>query len=305
MSPFDQSNTRGVVLMCVGMALFTANDAFVKLAAAELPVPQVLALRGIGVIAIMAAAVTIAGQWGALPRIATPRIAIRSILEGLVALVFVTALARLGLAEAVAIFLTSPLMMTALSAFMGRETVGWRRWLAVLLGFVGMLIVVRPSLDGINAYALLILLAALGSTVRDFITRGIEPGTPSILVSFIAGVTTALMSALVGIGVEWQMPSATGWVLLGASALFVAGGTSTVIAAFRCAEVSVISPFRYTIMFWALIAGIVFWGELPDGPALLGTGIIVASGLYIIHRERLRSRELRAARLTTPSLPTA
>jgi drug/metabolite transporter (DMT)-like permease len=276
------------------MALFVGNDTFVKLAAAELPAGQIMALRGAFVVAIMLAAVFVAGYGRDLRRLREPAVLMRSALEAAVAFVFITALARMGLAELTAIFLTAPLIMTAASAIVLKEEVGWRRWAAVVVGFFGMVLIVRPSPAGIDWYAVLGVLSAAGAVARDLITRKVDPSTPSLVVSLATGASVAIAGLPLSLAAPWTAPATITWLYLIGAAAFVAVGNYTIIVAFRVGEVSAISPFRYTVMLWALIASVVVWGELPDAMAMIGITIIVASGLYVIHRERIRTRELRA-----------
>lgn len=299
MTEQPKSNTRAIMAMCAAMALFVANDAFVKLAAAQLPTSQIMALRGACVVAIMLAAVHLMGFTKDLRRARQPIIVLRSFLEATVAFVFITALAHMGLAELTAIFLTAPLFMTAASAFVLKEKVGWRRWTAVVMGFVGMLIIVRPSWEGVNIYAILGVLSAAGAVTRDMITRKVDPATPSLIVSLTTGAAVAIAGLALAPFDTWVTPSMITWAYVVAAAIFVAAGNYAVIVAFRTGEVSAVSPFRYTVMLWALLAGYLVWREIPDGPALLGTTIIVASGLYVIHRERLRAAEATRATITT------
>jgi drug/metabolite transporter (DMT)-like permease len=290
MTPHAPSNARAILVMCTTMALFIMNDTFVKLAAATLPVGQVMALRGAFVVAIVLAIVVALGQAKDLARMRQPRVLIRSALEAFVAYAFISALAKLGIAELTAIFLTAPLMMTAASAVILKEQVGWRRWLAVVAGFCGMLFVVKPSAEGLNAFALLGLLSAVGSVTRDLVTRGIDKATPTTIVSLATGTAVALAGFGIGAAESWAMPSAAAWGYLFGAAVFVAAGNYGIILAFRIGEVSAISPFRYTIMVWALLSGYLIWGDIPDRWSLLGIAIIVGSGLYIVHRERVRRR---------------
>jgi drug/metabolite transporter (DMT)-like permease len=295
-------NARGIVAMNAAMLLFTANDACVKLAAAEASIPQIMLLRGFFVIAFLLVAAAASGQLRAWRSLAEPAVLVRSLLEAAVVIVFLTALARMGLAEVTALFLTAPLLMTAASAFLLREPVGWRRWAAVTAGFLGMLMIVRPTPAGVDWYALLALLAAVGAVARDLSTLRIAPGTPSIIVSLAAGASVTLLGAALTPASGWVAPSPGLWLLLFAAAVFVSGGNYAIVVAFRAGEVSAVAPFRYLILFWALLAGVAIWGDVPDGTALAGATVIVASGVYVAHRERIRSREARSrtAGLTKP-----
>lgn len=290
------SNARGIAAMLAAMALFTANDVFVKLATGELSAGQIMALRGLVVVVTMLALVLASGQGRALRRALQPIVVLRAALESMVAMSFISALALMGIAELTALVLTAPLMITAVSAVLLRESVGWRRWSAVVAGFVGMLLIVRPTWAGIEAPALLGLLAAIGVTARDLVTRRIDPHTPSLVVGLATGIAVTLAGAALTPFGHWSMPSQIVWLWLLLAGVFVALGNLAIIMAFRHGEVSVVSPFRYGGIVFAVVAGMLVWGAIPDGIAFTGAAIIVGAGLYVAHRERVRAAE---SRLTT------
>jgi len=285
------SNARAIAFMSAAMALFCLNDAFVKLAAETLPTSQIMALRGAVVVSIMVAAVAASGLLGRITMGLQPVVLIRSALEAFVAFVFITALGHMSLANLTAIFLTAPLIMTAASAYVLKEQVGWRRWSAVVAGFCGMLLIVRPSPEGLDVYALLGVLSAFGAVTRDMITRKVDPATPSLVVSLVTGAAVAVLGFALWPTEAWTVPSARASVYVAAAAVFVAAGNYAIIVAFRTGEVSAVSPFRYTVMVWALVLGWLIWADVPDGLSMTGIAIIVLSGLYVIHRERVRRAE--------------
>lgn len=275
--------------MIAAMALFVVNDAFVKLATTAYPTGQVLALRGLVATAAALALVRGLGRFSDLRALANPMVIVRASLEGLVAVAFITALAHLPLANITAILQAASLFVVALAALLGIESVGWRRWAAIGIGFVGVLIVVRPSSDGFNTYTLVALLSAVLVSVRDLVTRQIQSKVPSTVVTFSTTIVVGLTGLALGLAEDWQPLRMRETIYLVCAALFVALGNYGIIVAYRDADVSLVSGFRYTVLVFAILVGIAIWGDWPDGPALVGASLIVGSGLYTLHRQRVRS----------------
>ena len=290
------ANMRGIVAVLLAMALFVLSDSVVKLAGETLPVTQIMSLRGVMAVALMgglAAATVDVARWHL---IAQPRVMLRAGLEATVAVLFLIALPKLPLADITAIQQVTPIALTVLSALVLKEAVGWRRWLAVLAGFAGVLMVIQPTGQGINVFALSALGCAILVSVRDLVTRKLDPAIPTALVSF----TTTLSVCLAGFAgaplQTWVMPDWRLLALLAASAVLVSLANIFIIRAFRGTEVSVVAPFRYAGVLWAITLGFLIWGHVPNALALAGTAILVASGLYIMHRETLRRRQARSPR---------
>jgi drug/metabolite transporter (DMT)-like permease len=223
-------------------------------------------------------------------QIAQPRVVVRAALEAVVAVLFLISLPHLPLADITVIQQVTPIVLTVLSAMILKESVGWRRWLAVVMGFVGVVLVIQPTAAGINIYALSALACAALVAVRDIVTRGLDPAIPTALVTFTTTLSVCI-AGFVGAPLEaWQAPTPYGLALLAASAGLVSLANIFVIRAFRGTEVSVVAPFRYAGVVWAIILGFLIWGHVPNALAFVGTVILVASGLYIMHREALRRR---------------
>jgi drug/metabolite transporter (DMT)-like permease len=178
-----------------------------------------------------------------------------------------------------------------MAAMLGIERVGWRRWLAICVGFAGVLIIVRPSADGFNVYSLVALASAVLVGVRDLLTRRIGVDIPSSVVTFSTTAVVCLMGWLIGLAEVWQPLQLEPTLFLIAAAVFVALGNYAIIVAYRDADVSLVSGFRYTVLVFAIVIGVAVWGEWPDLPALAGAGLIVGSGLYTLHRQRVRAKE--------------
>lgn len=281
-------NFRGALLMMASMALFTLNDTFTKLLAGEVPLTQVITLRGV---LTTAATAMIAWRMGAfrarLSRADWGLVLLRMVAEVGAAYFFLTALFNMPLANVTAVLQSAPLVVTLAAALFLREPVGWRRMGAIMVGFLGVLLILRPGPEGFNVFSLYTLVAVGFVTLRDLSTRKLSRDVPSMLVSFVTATGVTLAFALLGAGGEsWVAltPRSTGCILAAAVAVLFAYLCS--ISAMRSGEISFVSPFRYTGLLWALILGFVAFGDWPAWPTLLGAAVVVGSGLFMIYRER-------------------
>jgi drug/metabolite transporter (DMT)-like permease len=278
------------------MAVFAVNDMILKLTAQHYPLGEVITVRGL--IATMLVGVFLVGFGQVLAlRMAFNRLVLgRTALDGLAMVLFTTALIHMPLAELSAINLVSPLIITAMAVIFFREEVGWRRWAAISIGFIGTLIIVKPTPSAFNAWALLGIVCAFAGVSRDMITRRLDPGIPTLVISFMAATGSAVFGAIMGLFEEWRPMALYDVGMLAISAAFVATGHFFIVIAFRgSVDVSAIAPFRYTLLIWAGICGYLAFGEVPDRPAIFGSCLIVGSGLYALHREVVRRRTVAAA----------
>lgn len=281
-------NMRGAVLMMASMALFTLNDTFTKLLAGEVPLAQVITLRGIFT---SAATALIAWRLGAF-RVRVARrdwglVFLRMVAEVGAAYFFLTALFNMPLANVTAVLQSAPLVVTLAAALFLREPVGWRRVGAILVGFVGVLLIIRPGPEGFNIFAIYTLIAVAFVTLRDLSTRRLTREVPSMLVSFVTATGVTLAFAVGGLwGEPWVALDTRAGGLILAAAIAVLGAYLCSVAAMRAGEVSFVSPFRYTGLLWALVLGFVAFGHFPEWPTLVGAAIVVASGLFMLYRER-------------------
>ena len=284
-------NLRGSLLMIASMAGFAVEDMFLKSAAGALPVGQILMIFGT---AGMICFILLAKWQGARliqPAMLSRPVLIRAGFEVGGRLFYTLAIALTPLSSASAILQATPLVVVAGAALFFGETVGWRRWSAIGVGFLGVLIILRPGLEGFSALSILALLGMIGFAGRDLATRA-APKTLSNMVLGVYGFammvpTGALLLAYTGGAV---MPDQTTVLFLAAATLFGVAGYYALTAAMRVGEVSVVTPFRYTRLVFALILGVMVFGESPDAATLLGSAIIVASGIYTLLRGRKVTR---------------
>lgn len=284
------ANMRGIVAVLASMALFVSSDSVVKLAGEMMPATEIMAVRGVMAVVLMGAVAAATIDRSKWHLVAQARVLVRAGIEALVAVLFLIALPQLPLADITAIQQVTPIVLTVLSALVLKEAVGWRRWLAVFAGFVGVVLVIQPTAEGINVFALSALACAALVAVRDIITRGLDPGIPTALVTFSTTLSVCVAGFAGAPLQSWHMPTPLGFGLLAASAVLVSLANVFIIRAFRGTEVSVVAPFRYAGVVWAIVLGFAIWGHIPNNLAIAGTVILVASGLYIMHREALRRR---------------
>jgi drug/metabolite transporter (DMT)-like permease len=288
----SQKNLRGIIAMMAAMGFFVINDTLVKLVRQHWEAGQIIVVRGAFALVLLFAWVALAGQLGRIRAIIRPDLATRGLVEAFVAASFITALGMMPLADITAILLAAPLLITALSMVLFGEAVGWRRWSAVVVGFLGMLLVVRPGGNATPPLALgLALVSVLGVALRDLMTRRVPTDIPSVIVAVTSTLgTLAAGLALMAGGEAWHPLAWEQVLILAAAAAFVLAGNYAVIEACRDVELSVVSPFRYVVIVWAVLLGILVFEDWPAPVALGGIALIVASGLYTLHRERIRGQ---------------
>jgi drug/metabolite transporter (DMT)-like permease len=288
----EASTLRAIVAMLASQASFTINDMLIKLAAAEIPGGQAIFLRGICVTAIAVCIGLATGGLGPLPGRSESRlIGWRSIGEVGGTFLYLTALFHMPIADATAILQFLPLAITAAAALFLGEKVGWRRWSATLVGFVGVMIVIRPGTTTFNPWSLLALSAIGFMVLRDLATRRIGTHVPTLLIATISGIVITVAATGFLLVETWIWPNAKALGLIVTASVFLLGGYYWIIDAMRQGNVAIVATFRYSVILWALLAGILVFGEWPDGIELVGTAIVIAAGLYTFMRERIRARE--------------
>ncbi|AXQ93042.1 DMT family transporter [Cereibacter azotoformans] len=290
-------NLRGIVMMIVSMAGFAMEDMFVKLASAGMPTGQILLFLGLFGAPLFWALARREGKAVLSREVLAGPILWRNLGEMVGTAGFVTALALTPLSSASAILQATPLVVTFGAAVFLGEKVGWRRWSAIAVGFAGVVVVIRPGLEGFELASLWAVLGVIGLAGRDLATRRVAASTSTMQVGAWAFLTVAAVGGMmlaVGGGAVWPGPGQMG-LLLGALCFgFV--GYWTLILATRVGEVSAIVPFRYTRLVFAMLIGFLVFHERPDAWMLAGAALIIGSGLYSFTREqRLRRLSLRQA----------
>lgn len=283
-------NRRGMIAMVGAAAGFAVNDAMMKYLVTDMAVSQAIVLRGAVTIVLALAILIWQGHGSALRQMMQKTILLRAFLEAMVVITYMQALRAIPLGLATAILQATPLMITAFAALRGWERVGAGRWLAVLAGFVGVLMIVQPDANGISPAMALAVLTAVFVAGRDLSNRLVPRHVPLFIIVLAASLANVAGGfALVPVETEvWRMPNGLETSLLIGAALFVLLATSLITTAFRGAEVSAISPFRYAGVPVALLIGVLVWGDIPDAMASAGIIFVIGAGLFAMRDEARR-----------------
>ncbi|WP_299150058.1 DMT family transporter [uncultured Tateyamaria sp.] len=288
MPPFSH-NLRGAIVMVLAMLGFAVEDAMIKLLAGALPVGQIVGLLGVGGAVVFAILCHSRDQHLWDRGFLEPAILLRNGSELIGTLGFVTAIALIPLSTASAILQAAPLLVTLGAAVFLGEPVGWRRWAAILVGFSGVMLIIRPGTNGFDWLSLFAVQGVVGLAIRDLATRRVAATVSSLQLSFMAFLMLIPASAIF-LTVEGVAPVAmtiTQTGLIGAAVLIGALAYYGITYAMRVGEISFVTPFRYARMIFALLIGMALFGEAPDRLTLIGAAIIIASGLYTLWREQI------------------
>lgn len=283
-------NTAGIIAMVAAMAIFITNDMLVKLAGRDMAVSQILFVRGVMATTAMLVLAVALKQLHRVPRGAWPPLLLRMAAEVIATFLYVTALIRVPIGNSTAILQSLPLVLTIYAALVLKEDVRWRRWSAVLVGFVGMLMIVRPGMAGFDAYSLLAVASVFFVAVRDLATRAVPREVSTMNVALLSMIAVTVAGGAV-LFVEGGLTpiSPFDWALLLAMTVCLSAGFILIVIAMRVGEVSVVTPFRYTILAGAIFYGYVIFDEVPDLLSVVGILLIVGSGVFIFWRERVRA----------------
>lgn len=279
-------NLRGAGYMLVAMAAFTLGDACMKSVSEQMPLFQAVALRGLLTLPLMVligqltGGLRLRGMAGAWRTVGW-----RTVGEVGATLSFFYCLVSMPLATLSAILQATPLAVTAGAALFMGERVGWRRSLAIAMGFVGVLIIIRPGPEGVDLTALMALVSVGFVVLRDLCSRRLPVSAPSVTVALVAAVAVTLICFALSLREPWVAVPPAALPLIGLASVFVVTGYIFVIRVMRVGEVGFTTPFRYSALVWAILLGWLIWGDLPDGWELLGAGVVVASGLFTLLRE--------------------
>ncbi|CAN5273536.1 DMT family transporter [soil metagenome] len=292
MTPFRE-NLRGILAIVACNFLFLINDTMIKLASAELPLGEIITIRGAFATIVLVPIVAAAGLIREIRLVRQPALMWRTLAEIGAAYFYLIALFHIPISNTNTIIQVVPLAVTACAAIFLGHAVGWRRWIAIVIGFLGVVVVIRPGLGGFNSYGLLALVSAGFITIRDMSTRVMPAAVPTLLIALTTAVVVGLTGPVFAIiaGEQWALPSGHVLLLLATAVVFLVGGYLLSVDFMRHGDLAVVAPFRYTVILWAMIVGFVVWGETPDLPMLAGSAIIIATGVYTFHRERRLSAQ--------------
>lgn len=290
-APSRSGNLTGIVAMLASMAAFIGNDTCVKLIGHTLPLGELIALRNTTATLYI---FVFAAIFGGLTLPENPPwkvLSWRIVAEFLSTLLFLSGLVALPIADATAIGQFTPIAITAAAAIFLKERIGWRSWVATLLGFIGVLLIIRPGTSAYSPAALLVLAAVGFVVVRDLATRAISHAVPTLTLTAMSA-SVSIFSGLVLLPFEtWIVPTAYQAMLLMLAAGFLTVAYALIVIGLRHGDVGIVSPFRYSVIVFAILSGWLFWNELPDLTQSIGIAVLSAAGLYTYYRERKRYME--------------
>ena len=286
------NNRRGVIAMSVGMASFVLNDSLVKYVSASLPPSQLIFLRGL--LAVMGLAL-LCNHMGvfqnprdSLNHLRDRWVLVRSCLDGLASLVYLTAMFHMPIANATAINMATPLLIALLSGLLLGVRVSLRHWLIIATGFVGVLLVVQPQADGFNHWAWVCLGGTLLHALRDVSMRFVPSHIPSLMVTLCTATAATVMAGLWSLWQDWAPMSTMVWACLAAAAVLLSAGYFLLIQSTRSADLTVVAPFRYVGLLTAVIMGFVVWGDIPNAMAWCGMVLLVGAGLMMLRSQYVK-----------------
>ncbi len=290
MSDTRAANRRGMIFMVLAMALFAANDAGTKFAVQVVPVSEVMVLRGVFALIFLLFVLWWRGELRDSPKILDWQVSLRGFAEAANGVLLISALAFIPLGNVITIIQLVPFIMTIIAAMSLGEHVGWRRWIAVGAGFVGVLFVVKPATGAFDAASMFAVTATFTILLRDMLARSIGTRVPAFVVA-LASILAGIVVGLAGTTFQgWRTPDTVALMGCLASGICLVLAQYFIVLAYRGTELSAVAPFRYSIVMFAVVYGFVLFREIPDVWSLTGMAIMIVAGLYMLHREASRSR---------------
>jgi drug/metabolite transporter (DMT)-like permease len=287
------SNFTGVLAMLAGTGSFVVGDSFMKVVTSDLPPFEVLFLRGVAATLACGLLLVALGDWRLVSSALHPRALLRAAGETLSVLCYIVALARLPIADTIAILQTAPLILILSVAFLLRERVGAARVALALVGFAGAVLVAQPGSAGISAAALFAFASAVLIAARDLVGRGVPARIPVMVVTFATNAMVMVVAGLTSLGLEsWRPPADWHLAFLGFAGLFVTLGHVGLLLAYRLGRTAAVAPFFYSFALWAVLSGVLVFGALPNVLALVGIAPIIASGVAIVLLDQRRGKEI-------------
>ena len=287
----SQNNVKGAsIALCFGF-IQVCNDAAMKALAADLGFYQILMARGLALLPVIILILLWRDElFIRLGKRDKNILTLRVFCEIGLSYFMLKALGSLPLAYVAIIIQAVPLGLTLAAALFYKEAVGWRRWLAIIAGFVGVLLIVKPGTDGFMPEMLFAVMGVILFVVRDMITRKLSAKVPAFYTAFQQVLWVTIVNGGLCYFDEWVPLETYHYGLLFIAGLFFLGMTVTAILMMRYGDISFVAQFRYAGIVWAIIIGAVLFQEVPDISAIIGASIIVAAGLYALHRERTKKR---------------
>lgn len=288
-------NIRGIAMMAATTLVFIVNDTLIKLVSANMPIGELMVIRGAMASLFVLAYVFLSGAYRQWRTVLHPLVFWRTIGEIGGTILYLLALFNMPIGNVTAIDQVGPLMITAGAAIFLREPTSWRQWVAIAIGFAGVLVIVRPGVAGFDFYALFALGSMLFITMRDLVTRRFATHVPTILVMAVTAVSILATGGVMSASESWITPEPRQILFLAIASLLLLAGYGTSIAAMRVGAMAVVAPFRYLAIVFAVMSGYLVWGDIPDAYMLVGTAIIIATGIYTFYSEQRTARSAKAS----------
>lgn len=307
--PAGVSNLIGILFVMGAVTMFSINDVLVKTMSGGYPLHQMTFIRGlVAVIFTLLVFMPLEGGWSNVRTTRWRFHLVRGMTVVIANMTFFTGLAVLPLGEATAIYFVGPLFITALSFFFLGERVGLRRWTAVVVGLIGVIVVIRPGASGFQAAAILPAIAAFFYASLQIMTRKLGTTEKASTMTFYINLSFVVFSGTIGLVLgsgwasgwdnaslefltrAWQWPTPHDWVLLIAIGVFISFGSYCISQAYRSCEAGLLAPFEYVALPQAVVFSMIFWGDFPDAIAWIGIALIAGSGLYVFLREAMLGR---------------
>lgn len=280
-------NTRGALLMMMSMAAFATNDAIMKGLVSHINLYQVLFLRGC--LTILLVVVVLSKLTGPIsfriPKKDAAVLTLRSAAEVTASIGIVTALTLMPFANLGAILQSTPLALALSAAVVFGHPIGWRRLVAIVIGFCGVMLIAKPGPDGFSDGTFWALLGVASVTVRDLAVRGMSKAVSTTTTTLSATISVTVVMGLLSLGVTWDPVSAVDWFWIVANAVAITIAFSLAVMVMKVGDISFVASFRYSALVWTILLGLFVFGEVPDGWTLIGAAIIAATGIYTFMRE--------------------
>ena len=280
-------NLYGALFMTLSMFGYASTDAFIKFIGQILPLSEILFLRGVVAVFLLFLLTYIRNEFFIKIKNDQYKYLFLRIFGDIgCTILFLTALINMKIANATAILQCLPLALTFCASLFLKERVGWRRWSAIIIGFFGVLIIIKPNSEDFNYYSLLAMGAVFFIVLRDLSTKKLDQSIPSTFISLVTAASVTLTGLLFAPFQVWVIPSIEIFGALSATAVFLILGILFNVMCMRVGEVGFVVPFRYSIILFSIIYGVIFYNEIPDLPMIFGTFIIIVTGLYTFYREK-------------------
>jgi drug/metabolite transporter (DMT)-like permease len=284
------NNREGILAMLAGAASIVVNDAIIKFASQSVPAFQLILVRAAFGTALLLAIGLVLRMPLRGDHLVNGRVLARAGLDVLASVTFVIGIAHMQLANASAIYMATPLIIMVGAVLLFAERASARRWMAIVAGFSGVLLVVQPASAAFNAWSLLMLLSASFTAGRDLVTRSVSVEIPSLVMTLITLVLLIAFSAAWGTIAGWQPMTLQQLGMLALASVFMTSAFFFMTVAIRNGEMAVVAPFRYSTLIFSAILGYVIWGDIPNVLAWCGIALIVGAGIYLVRSRDSRGR---------------